>query len=143
ANDFVLFSDAQDRYAHAQNFVPLSIFPLEAKTCVRLVSGAIGLSVQLNVSAVLRELEDRGWRVVKSPFELSQTEAALSGREVPIAVLGKGRLTTQVPATLFGRLGMEFLKPRSLAQLLDASLDQRAEGGYWFINFVGEPKMWR
>ncbi len=95
----------------------------------------------MNVSAVLRELEDRGWTLVKSPFQLAESGEALS-REVPMAVLKKGRLTMSVPAALFGRLGMEFLKPRSLAHLLEAMIEERTGGGYQFVNFAGEPQMW-
>jgi hypothetical protein len=140
--DFVIRLDAQQRYAHAQNYVPLSIFPLEPLTCVRLISGAVDLDAYLNVSAVLRDLEGRGWEVVKSPLQLAKSEEALTG-EVPMAVLRKRDFTTHVPATLFGRLGMEFLKPRSLALLFDATAEQRDGGGYQLVNFVGESKMWR
>jgi len=38
---------------------------------------------------------------------------------------------------------MEFLKPKSLAQLLEAMLEQRDEAGFQFVNFAGEPQMWR
>ena len=78
---------------------------------------------------------------MKSPFQVAQSEEALS-REVPMAVLKKGRLMTSVPAALFGRLGMEFLKPRSLAHLLEAMIEERTGGGYQFVNFAGEPQMW-
>ena len=57
-------------------------------------------------------------------------------------MLQKGRLTASVPAPLFGRLGMEFLKPRSLAQLLDGMFEERLKG-YQFVNFAGEPRLWR
>jgi hypothetical protein len=79
---------------------------------------------------------------MKSPFQLAESEEALS-REVPMAILKKGGMTTAVPAALFGRLGMECLKPKSLAHLLDAMFQERTGGGYQFINFVGEPQMWR
>jgi hypothetical protein len=103
---------------------------------------AVDLDAYLNVSAVLRDLEGRGWEVVKSPLQLAKSEEALTG-EVPMAVLRKRDFTTHVPATLFGRLGMEFLKPRSLALLFDATAEQRDGGGYQLVNFVGESKMWR
>ena len=145
AKEFVLPFNAHERYAYAQNFAPLSIFPLEPKACVQLASGAIGLTTFVNVSAVLRELESRGWKVMKSPFQLVESREELEsiGRETPIAVLKKGRLTTSIPAALLGRLGMEFLKPRSLAQLLDGMLEQQNAAGYQFINFAGEARMWR
>jgi len=144
AGDFVLPFDAHSRYAHAQNYAPLSIFPLEPKSCVRLVSGAASLRAFINISAVLRELEARGWTVVRSPHELAKAATASDTpeRETPMAVLRKRSLTTHVPAALFGRLGMEFLKPRSMAQLLEAMFEQRREAGYQFINFAAEYKMW-
>jgi hypothetical protein len=37
---------------------------------------------------------------------------------------------------------MEFLKPRSLAELLDGMLERRA-GGYQLVNFAGESEMWQ
>ncbi len=95
----------------------------------------------MNISAVLRDLEGRGWTVEKTPAQFVESGEALTG-EVPMAVLRKGSLTTSVPGAIFGRLGMEFLKPRSLAQFLDAILEQRDEGKYHFINFAGEPRMW-
>lgn len=142
AGDFVLPLEGHERYAHAQNYVPFSIFPLEPKICVRLMTGAIRVVAYLNVFAVLKEMEERGWTVVEGPNELAQSEDG-PGAEVPIAVLKKGPLTTSIPAALLGRLAMEFLKPRSLAGLLDGVLADRREGGYRFVNFAGEHSMWR
>jgi len=143
ANDFVIKLDAHDRYAHAQNYAPLSIFPLNPRACVRLMSGAVGLRAFVNVSAVLRGLEERGWTVVKSPFQIAESEKEFTG-ELPMAILRKGRLTTSVPSALFGRLGMEFLKPKSLAQLFEAMLREGDKAGtYQFVNFAGEPGMWQ
>jgi hypothetical protein len=79
---------------------------------------------------------------VKTPDQLAESEEAKTG-EAAMAVLRRGLFTISVPATLFGRLGMEFLKPRSLAQLLDAMAEQRDGGGHRLINFAGEPRMWR
>lgn len=72
ADDFVFPCEAHQRYAHAQNYAPISICPLEPKACIRLMAGAVSLMTFVNVSAVLRELEDRGWKVGKSPFQLAQ-----------------------------------------------------------------------
>lgn len=139
--DFLLPLEVGGRYAHAQNFVPLSIFPLPPSRCVRLAFGAISIYAFVNISAVLRGLETRGWTVVRSPEQLAQSQEAGAG-EIPIAVLRKRRLTTHVPASLVGRLGMEFLKPKSLAHLLDAILEQHDERGFQFVNFERERALW-
>lgn len=143
SGDFVLVLDASERYAHAQNYAPASVLPLEPSMCVRIMAGSVALTAVLNVSAVLRGLEGRGWVVVKPPERLA-AEAAEEGKsEAPIAVLRRGRLTTSLPAALVGRLGMEFLKPKSLSEMLDAVLESDGERGYSFVNLAGEREMWR
>jgi hypothetical protein len=141
SKDFFLPLYSQHRLAHAQNYAPLSIFPLDSKSCARLLSGAVQLRAWVNVSAVLREFESKGWQVVHQEIiEMGEAASTLT-RDVPMARLRTGRFRISVPATLFGRLGMEFLKPRSLAQLLDAMAEQHDEGGIQIINFAGEGEM--
>src|SRR5262249_48314090 len=96
SGEFVLVLEANERYAHAQNYSPLSVFPLEPSTCVRIMSGSVWLTAVLNVSAVLRGLEGRGWAVVKTPERLAAEATANGEGEAPIAVLRRGRLTTSL-----------------------------------------------
>lgn len=142
--DLVLDFLSQEKYLNVRNYAPFSVFPLPETARVKLMTGAMWLIVFVNVSAVLRYIVDRGWKLVMAPHDYME-EYKKSGTLGTgfAAKLSQGPLSTQVPWVWFGRLGFEFLKPRTLAEMLEAILaGGPTEGTLSFVNLSGEPRIW-
>ena len=143
--DFVLSHFSQERYSESRNYAPFSIFPFPEIIRVKLMTGALWLVTYVNISAVIRYFEQRGWKAIKTPEELIE-EAETKGdtRTMGLVVVRKGPCTIEVPAPLFGRLGNEFLKPKTLVDTLEAMLSRRGEAAtpMSFVNFGGEGQLW-
>jgi hypothetical protein len=122
AGDIVFDLASMDRYANVQNSAPFSVYPLPARQRVKLMTAALWLSSSVNISAVLRYLESRGWKLLKGPEEHAESVDPEKPHEVPIATLKKGALTTDLPMPWIGRVANEFLSPKTLADMLDALL---------------------
>jgi len=143
AGDIVLDLVSQDKYMDVKNYAPFSIYPLSEKTRVRLMIGSLFLVSYLNVSAVLRYTEERGWKVVKTPEEHHEEHKKSNTTDEWLATVRKGPLTSAVPPQLFGRLGFEFLKPKSLVDILEARLSAGpTETAKNLINITGEAQLW-
>ena len=135
---------SQEKYIQIGNYAPFSIFPFTDIARVKLMTGALWLVAYVNISAVLRYFEGKGWKAVRMPEELLQ-EAANKGstRYMGLVTVRKGPSTIEVPAPLFGRLGFEFLKPRTLVNAFEEILAAgEPEAPMSFPNFLGEAEIW-
>lgn len=144
AGDIVFDLVSQDKYMDVKNYAPFSIYPLSEKTRVRLMIGSLFLVSYLNVSAVVRYIEERGWKVVKTPEEhVEEHKNSNATDEIWLATVRKGPLTSAIPFQLFGRIGFEFLKPKSLVDILEARLSAGpTETIKNLINLTGEAQLW-
>jgi hypothetical protein len=141
--DFVMPCRSRERYVFVKNFAPFSIYPLPDLVRVKLATGAMWLDSYLNLTAVLKYFEDKGWRVLKNPGE--HLEELENGQETgdALATIRKGPLTTTLPGALLGRIGMEFLRPKSIVALIEEMLaagDQSVQGV--FPTFREESRLW-
>jgi hypothetical protein len=125
AGDFVLSHEGLERYEHVRNYAPCSIFPIEPRVRVKLMTGAIIVHFHINVTALLRYLRSRGWDIVRTPEEHAQ-EGLREGniRSAGFATVSCGALTVELPGALVRRLTFELLRPRSLVAMLDAMYKQ-------------------
>ena len=137
------FSPA-DTSEFVRNFAPLSIFPLSEGKRVKLMTNSLLLITYINPSVVLRYFEQMGWRIVKHPHEyMEEAKREDLPRLSAFVSLKKGNLTVEVPGAWFGRIGYEFLKPRSLLSFLEALLSEGSIGATAsFPNFEGESMIW-
>lgn len=144
AGDIVIDLASQDKYMSVKNYAPFSVYPLSEKTRVRLMIGSLFVVSYLNVSAVLRYMEDRGWKLVKTPQEHAEEHKQLQTiDEIWLATVRKGPLTIAVPFQLFGRIGFEFLKPKGLVDIFEAQLSAGPTGtAKNLYNLSGETELW-
>lgn len=142
--DMVIDLISQDKYMAVKHYAPFSLYLLPEKTRVRLMIGSLFLVSYLNMSAVLRYIEEKGWKVVKTPQEHNEEHKnSIAREEVWLATVRKGPLTIAIPFQLFGRIGFEFLKPKSLVDLFDAQLSAGPTGAAKNLyNFSGEVELW-
>lgn len=147
--DLVLPYRNDDRYNNVRNFAPFSIFPFPVSTRVKLMTNGLLLIARVNYSEVLRYFLQRGWRILKTPFEYwDELNRGEAGKEHvkqmgAFAKLQKGKLITEVPWALLGQLGFEFLKPRTLVDAFEAILAAgQVPFDLQYISFSGESELW-
>ena len=141
--DFVLPFPADDRYIVVRNSAPWSIFPFTESDRIKLITGGLYLKAYVNISAVLRYFELRGWKIKETPDKcLGEFEEQDSPKEPNIAKIQKGPVTVHLPYHLVARIGYEFLKPRTLVEMCEAIFRMPERGTRRFINLIGEPKIW-
>ena len=117
---FLEFSSV-DRFSFVKNFVPFSVFPIEHKFRVKLMSGATIVNSILNISAVIRYLNKRGWILVKSPADFQKEAEANNDEEInEIAAFRKGPLTMTLALPVLARLAHEYLSIVTLGDIFDA-----------------------
>ena len=92
------------------NLAPFSIFPFQPAICVDLLTGAKSYRVLLNVTAVAREFEYRGWEIKTTPKQVF--EAGRFGED--FMTVGKSGFRITLPPASFMRLHMELLRPQVL-----------------------------
>jgi len=92
------------------NKAPFSIFPFDSALCVDLLLGAKAYMVILNVTAIAREFEYRGWQIVTTP---KQAYEACKFEDDFMTVKKDGFVVTLPPAE-FMRMGMELLRTQVL-----------------------------
>ncbi len=123
--DLVLSHWSQEKYLEVRNYAPFSIFPFPEIVRVKLMTGSLWLVTYVNISAVTRYFEQRGWKVVKTYEQLfEEAEETGDARMMGLVTVRKGPSTIEVPAPLFGRLGHEFVKPRTLVDTLESVLSR-------------------
>lgn len=122
--DHVLSMFGTDRYLDVRNYAPYSVYPLTALQRVKLMTGALVTVSKLNVSAVLRYIESRGWTLVRGPDSYAEDfeKGDWGQRTSPLATFRKGPLTMEVPGPWIGRLALEYLAPRTIVDGLEAVL---------------------
>lgn len=144
SGDLVMDFSSIDRHLHVQNFAPFSVFPIQHKYRVKLMTGALLVGASLNVSSVLRYLSSRGWTVVKRPEDFVRESAGTYSAEIPVAALKKGPLTVHLPMPMLGRLAHEYLSIKTLGDMLDALLKTGWNSAdKHFIRFAEEDKQWQ
>jgi len=84
-----------------------------------------------------------GWRVTKGPkqhlAEIDESEYL----KTPLATVEKGPLKSSIPPAFFGRLGYEFLRPRTIYEMLEALLAAGpTDFNQTFTNLAGEAEQW-
>jgi hypothetical protein len=136
-----------DFIAFSPNCAPFSIFPFTARTCVDLLIGATYYMAYLNLNAVGREFENRGWTVEQVVEQLKGE----SDREVVMRKLGRGLMRVSrdglhihLSAPDFTRMQIEALRAKTLIETCEATyrLGPRA-GGFSETVFRGEPAIWK
>jgi len=144
AGDFVSEWWSQDKYMFIRNYAPFSVFPLPYDVRVRLMTGGILIRCFMNVSAVLRYIGTRGWRVLAGPDTLARQRSTRDPSLAAFATLEKDGAKLQLPPALVGRLTAEFLRPRTLVAALDAIVEGSSPGSRtgWMVNFRGEDALW-
>ena len=142
--DIVIDLISQDKYMAVKHYAPFSIYPLPENTRVRLMIGSLFVVSYLNLSAVLRYIESRGWKIIKTPQEHSaERKESLAGEEIMLATIRKGPLKIAIPFQFFGRIGFEFLKPKSLVDSFEAQLSAGPTGSVKNLhNLSGESELW-
>jgi hypothetical protein len=138
--DFVLDMLSQDVIPFTPNCAPFSVFPFDSKTCVELLIGSKYFITYLNMDAVEREFEYRGWEIEKS-----QKQLMLEGNKEQSLLVRKGPFHAAVPPADFGRIQFELLRPKSLIEALDSYQKQAPTGneGFLLTLFEGEHNIWR
>jgi hypothetical protein len=139
--DIVVENWSQERYLNVANFAPFSIFPLPDIARVKLSTGALWLVGHVNLSAVLRYMEARGWTIMRGPDQAKDDEGVQG--EMHLGTVRKGPLTVELPGPWIGRLGYEFLKPRTIVAALEALLEAGPPAGSMMVvNLAGEAEVW-
>lgn len=110
SDDHVHVSKSFEHIGFSPNMAPLSVFPLEPRLCIDLLTGAKAYFVSLNVSAVAREFEHRGWEVVTNPREVLES----GNTAEDFMTVRKEGFRVTVPPAIFMRLQMELLRPQVL-----------------------------
>jgi len=106
------------KYESVRNSAPYSIFPIPELTRAKLATGALMLFQHLNISALFRLFEARGWTIVKPLAEYAR-EAGEDSEPQFAATLQKDGFTIQVPWTWIGRVWVEFLQPETIVEMLE------------------------
>lgn len=142
--DIVFDMHSQDKYIDVKNYAPFSVYPLSERVRVRLMIGSLFLVSYLNLSAVLRYIQERGWKVVKTPEEhAEESRGSQNPTEMWLATIRKGPLTVAIPFQLFGRIAFEFLKPKSLIDIFEAKLAAGpTDIAMNMCNLTGEAEIW-
>ena len=137
--DFVVHRNSLDLIAFSPNCAPFSIFPFPSDTCVDLLIGRMFYVAYLNLNAVAREFEHRGWHIKKTPEELLK-----EGDRDALMVVQKGAFYGHVPPGDFMRMQMEALRPHTVIATYEAKLKQgpNADSGFLLTLYEGESQLW-
>ncbi len=142
--DIVMDFWNQDKYLDVRNYAPYSVFPYPDAVRIKLITGALFLVAYVNISALLRYFEQKGWSIIKTPQQLAE-EWERSGKtnDFGLAILKKGHFVCEIPWPWVGRMGFEFLKPRTIVDAMEASLTiGPSMSGLNIVNFSGESHQW-
>lgn len=145
--DLVLRVSGTDRYHEVRNYAPYSIYPFPELHRVKLMTGALFTESYLNVSAVLRYIESRGWKLVRGPESLvvggAGAQTASKFGSTAVAAFQKGPLTMEIPGPWLGRIVYEYLAPRTIVEGFEAMLaaGPAPEAIAW-VNFTDEAEQW-
>jgi hypothetical protein len=137
-SDKVLHSSSLNILSYSPNCAPFSVFPLRSKLCVDLMVGAKSYAVYLNLNAVQREWEYRGWRVKRS-FE----EQIAAKDEDAMLIVQKDGYEVQIPPAEIMRVWMELIRPTVMIKQceIDHRRGPRRER-FSYVVYDGEPSIW-
>lgn len=137
--DCVLNRNSLDLIAFSPNCAPFSVFPFPSRICVDLMIGRKSYIGYLNINAVAREFEHRGWKITKTTEDLAK-----EGNDQSMLVVGKGAFHWHVPPADFMRMHMEALRPQTVISACEATFKQgpRADSGFLLTLYEGEPELW-
>jgi hypothetical protein len=93
------------------NAAPLTVFPLDDRTCVDLAIGAKAFTTYINLLEVLRVFYAAGWTVDhagKDAMAATQNEASF--------ILRKERFVCHLPPADVARLACELVSPETLVE---------------------------
>jgi hypothetical protein len=140
-NDYIHDASSLEMLAFTPNLVPFSIFPFPPRLCVDLLIGAKAYLVLLNINAVEREFQYRGWKIKKTFREIAQSNEA---RDAFLEVERDGFYCT-IPPGDFMRLQMELLRPQVLIQQCE-EIKSAGPGGlkhdFGFFVYEHERDLW-
>lgn len=137
--DLVIQQNSLNLIAFSPNCAPFSVFPFPSRICVDLMIGKKQYTGYLNVSAVAREFEYRGWKITKTAEDLAE-----EGNDQAILAVQKGAFHAHIPPGDFMRMHMEALRPQTVISAYEASFRQgpTAESGFSLALYEGEPDLW-
>jgi len=127
--------------AFSPNLAPFSIFPFHPAICIDLLTGAKAYRVLLNLTAIAREFEHRGWQVTTTPREAVESGTFKEGF---MTVEKEGFYITLPPASLM-RLHMELLRPQVFirqCELIRQAGPQAFDSEFNLPIFQHEAQMW-
>ncbi len=138
-DDLVLHRNSLDLLAFSPNCAPFSIFPFPSRTCVDLLIGRKCYVGHLNLNAVAREFEYRGWQIGKTTKELHE-----EGNNQATLIVQKGAFFAHIPPAEFMRMHMEALRPQTVISTYEAKFNQSptADSGLLFTVYEGEASLW-
>lgn len=139
--DITVRGHTLDYLKFSPNLAPFSVFPFPSRICVELLLGMVVFGSILNVSAVGREFEHRGWRVTKWPKQFLEENKTLD--EGFLAVAKEGWEVEIGPAWMT-RMHIEMLRPQVVIKTLEQVLSMGRESipRHPFIVLRDEAKMW-
>ncbi|MFZ1141746.1 MAG: hypothetical protein WAN76_21410 [Candidatus Sulfotelmatobacter sp.] len=137
--DLVIHRNSLDLMAFSPNCAPFSIFPFTSDTCVDLLIGRMCYVGYLNLNAVAREFQHRGWQVKETPEDLLK-----KGDRDALMVVQKGAFYAHVPPAEFMRMQMEALRAQTVISTYEAKLKQgpQEDSGFLLTLYEGEPQLW-
>jgi hypothetical protein len=102
--------------------------------------GAKIYTTYLNVNAVGREFENRGWRIEKTTEQLTKED-----NKEALLMVSKDRFHADVPPGDFMRLQLEALRPKTLIESYEVKYKQGPNGGegYLLALYNGESQIWK
>jgi hypothetical protein len=109
-SDDVHDAESLENLAFGPNMAPFSVFPFESSVCIDLLTGAKAYRVLLNVTAVGREFENRGWHIVTTPKDVLEAGKL----EEDFMTVEKDGFWVTLPPAQFMRMLMELLRPQVL-----------------------------
>lgn len=142
--DLVINLSSQDKYIQVKRYAPFSVYRLPEKTRVKLMTGSLFFVSFVNISALLRYISERGWKLVKAPREHAE-DAENSGNvdDMSLATVQKGPLSIAIPYSFSGRIAFEFLRLKTVADTLEAQLSAEPTGVEKNLyNFADEAGIW-
>jgi hypothetical protein len=111
-NDFVLDMNSHQTIAFSPNRAPFSVFPFPSRTCVDLMVGSKWFTSYLNLDAVAREFEHRGWRVERPWIEEDGPSAQANDPTGLKFIASKDGCYSYISPGDCMRMHTEFLRPQ-------------------------------
>lgn len=110
-DEMLISGSSMDIIQFVPNSAPLTIFPLDDRTCVDLAMGAKAFTTYINLLEVLKDFYAAGWKVDhagKEAMAATQNEASF--------MLRKDGFICHLPPADIARLAYELLSPETLVE---------------------------